>query len=129
MSDNSKINASLKEKIRFIILTYLITSTLWTLSIFLCIIFMNHTKDIPLWEQLSNADTYKVVVSFLFLFFIGKRMNRLSNRFTPFVALLRFGCITAILICINIRWNIDPYSTEFWSYSIKIGLQNIQGKY
>lgn len=120
MSENTKINASLKEKVTFLILTYLTTSALWVLGIFLCSFFTGYAKDVPFWQQLSNADIYKVIIIFLVFLFIGRPLDRLPISFNPFVLLLRFICVIAIMICINIRWEIDPLSTEFWSYSIKI---------
>jgi len=119
---NTKQNALLQEKIKFLSLTYAITILLWLISAHLAAYLTPILETNSFIQAVANLDIYKIVILFLILFFLGRYLDKQSRSYNISILGLRFIAISLIIVCINIRWNITPNNSEYFTYINKIVL-------
>ncbi|WP_281990828.1 hypothetical protein [Aquimarina aggregata] len=125
MITNTKQNATLQEKINFLLLTYTILLLLWFASALLAAYLTPVLKTNSFIQTVVNFDIYKIIIIFLTLFLLGKYLEKQFITHSIPILVLRFIAITLIIVSINIRWNIDPYHSEYFMYIGEIVLITI----
>ncbi len=118
--ENPKIEAPLKEKIKFLVLTYITVVCLWLLAGHLAAVLTPVLGQVGFFKMLFGFDGYKIILIFILLFLIGNYLDKSHRRFNVAILFLRF-CVIIFLICgVNIRWNIVPLDSEYFSYIYNI---------
>ncbi len=110
------MQTSLREKIRFLVTTYIITIVLWSVVTHLAAYFSTSLSDVNWLVVLANLDRYKIVIILLLIHVLGRWLNKQPKMF-HIPGLLFYAFVgTIMVVCVNIRWGIDPYASEYFSY-------------
>ncbi|MGD1840489.1 MAG: hypothetical protein ACFB0B_06275 [Thermonemataceae bacterium] len=127
--ENPKIKASLKDKIKFLVITYGVTIVLWLVAAYLSVSFTPILQKSDFFVTISNFDTFKIVAIFLAFAFIGFwYLDKQSSSLNGPILMLRFVMVAIIIVGINIRWNIDPYNSAYFTYIYNIAFLTIVGQ-
>lgn len=119
--ENTKVDATFSEKTKFLGSTYVITFVLWILAAYLAGYLTNELAFVEWINAVANWDIFKLVITFLILGFLGAYLDRQSKSINPILLVIRFVSIVFVMVCVNIRWDIQP-EKEYYSFIQKIVL-------
>jgi len=122
MIENTKQNAPIQQKIKFLSFTYFVAISLWLVSAQLAGYLTSNLKTNDFIVTLSKLDIYKILLLLLVFYLSSKYLDKILKPSNTPILVLRFIAITLIICCINIRWSIDPDNSEYFTYIYKIGL-------
>lgn len=118
--ENPKLNSTYKDKISFLVKTYVITIVLWFSIVYLAAFSTGFLKDNSFIQLVANFDIFKLVVLFILFFFIGRYLDKLPKAFHIPVLILRTFMMALVICCANMRWQINPETSAYYNYAYKI---------
>ncbi len=122
MIENTKQNAPIQDKIKYLLFTYIIVISLWFACAHLVTYLTPSLKTNSFLTTLANLDTFKIIIIFFLAYLSDRYIHKLITFSDIPLLILRFIVFTLIICCINIRWSIHPDSSEYYTYIYNIGL-------